>query len=129
MDPFIEGNTPGETISITFPYPVDGFQFGFALNSVTPAPVPNSVAVSLFADTAGTIPLGTFTASSMSIAGCPNTLTNLPCFNEGQFVSPLGVGLIGKAVVTFPDPFFSAFGLDNLTYDDYCSLNQDLLFF
>ena len=115
QDPTIEGNvTVGEVITITFPYAVNDFQFGFALSTF--GSIKEAVSVKLYSDTAGANLIGTFTASSSSLVS----------FTEGLFVSPSNVGVIGRAVVTFlPGPY--AFAIDNLTFSLYNNLYLSLL--
>jgi hypothetical protein len=104
QDPVIEGTTAGEAITMTFVTPITSLSFGFAL--LTQATLPNAVQVQLF-DPAGNS-LGTFFANGRVI-GSDN-------FTGGEFTGP-NVGLIAKAVVTFPAATVAAapaFGLDNL---------------
>jgi hypothetical protein len=105
QDPVIEGALP-EAITMTFVSPVTSLSFGFALS--TQQTLANAVEVQLF-DPANN-PLGTFFANG-KVNGTDN-------FTGGEFSAP-NVGLIAKAVVTFPNAGGAAdFGFDNLAVFD-----------
>ena len=105
QDPVIEGFLP-ETITMTFVSPITSFKFGFALS--TQQTLTNAVEVQLY-DPAGNL-LGTFFANGQ-VNGNDN-------FTGGYFSAP-AVGVIAKAVVSFPNPGTAdAFGFDNLAVFD-----------
>ena len=101
QDPVIEGQTGGEVLTMTFLQPAYGLQFGVSISRqglATPG-----FTVTLF-DPLGNL-LGSFPVNASQLSG--------DNFSEGLFTSSL---TIGKAVVTFPSPGASAFGLDNVVY-------------
>jgi hypothetical protein len=101
QDPVIEGQTAGETLTMTFSTPAYGLQFGVALS--TQGTVNPGFTVQLY-DPAGTF-LGTFPVIAYQHPG--------DNFTGGLFSTGLTVG---KAVVTFNSAAASAFGLDNVAF-------------
>jgi hypothetical protein len=86
----------------------------------TQGTVNNAVATTLYSDTAGTQLIGTFTAAGLGG----------DAFTNGLFVSPSNVGVIGRAVVSFPNTGgATAFAIDNLTFSLYNNLFGNLLGF
>ena len=101
QDPVIEGQTAGETLTMTFIQPAYGLQFGVSVSGQ--GLLVGAFTVQLF-DPMGN-PLGTFPVNASQLSG--------DNFSEGLFTSNL---TIGKAVVTFNSAEASAFGLDNVVY-------------
>ncbi len=99
QDPVLEGNSLG-TLTMDFAAPTTYLQFGIARS--TPAALPAGVVVDLY--TPAGVHIGTY-----SLGTRPITI-----FSEGLFVANQ-VGLIGKAVLTFPDAQSAMrFGIDNV---------------
>jgi hypothetical protein len=101
QDPVIEGQTGGETLTMTFIQPAYGLQFGVSVSSQ--GLLVGAFTVQLFDPTGN--PLGTFPVNASQLPG--------DNFSEGLFTSSM---TIGKAVVTFNSAEASAFGLDNVVY-------------
>jgi hypothetical protein len=101
QDPVIEGQTAGETLTMTFNNIAYGLQFGVTLSAN--GPLAPGFTVSLY-DPLGNF-LGTFPVNTAPVGS--------DFFTEGIFSSNL---VIGKAVVTFNSAQAGAFGLDNVIY-------------
>jgi hypothetical protein len=97
-DPTIEGDVTG-TLTMTFSAPTTYLQFGVVYSGFS----------------TGTVQVQLFDPAGNPLGGPILVTTNpLVSFSEGLFVSNQADKLIGKAVITFPNPAGARFAVDNV---------------
>jgi hypothetical protein len=101
QDPVLEGQTAGETLTLTFATPTPVLRFGVALSTQTAV----DPAVTVVLSGPGG-PIGTFTASA--------EIHGTDAFSNGEF--RYSGAPVTTASITFNSTAASAFGFDNLTF-------------